>query len=77
LDVLKNELRKLLIEIASLPPDFNENANLYDELGLSSMKAMEFLMALEDRYGVQVPDAEFVEATSLGQLTKMMQALKG
>ena len=40
------------------------------------MKAMELLMTLEERYGVSVPDEEFVEAKSLERLAGMMQGLK-
>jgi acyl carrier protein len=34
-------------------------------------------MALEERYGVSVPDEEFIEATSLRSLAGMIQRLKG
>jgi acyl carrier protein len=65
LDTLKSELRQLLTEMASLPENFDEKANLYSDLGMASIQAMELLMVLEERYGVSVPDEEFVEATSL------------
>ena len=70
------ELRQLLIELAALPEGFDGKADLYRDLGMTSMKAMEFLMALEERYGVRVPDEEFIEATSLERLAGMMQGLK-
>jgi acyl carrier protein len=76
LELLKSELRQLLIELASLPKDFDEEADFYGDLGMPSMKAMELLMALEERYGVSVPDEEFVEATSLERLAGMMHRLK-
>jgi acyl carrier protein len=76
LETLKEELRQLLTELASLPKDFSENADLYSDLGMTSMKAMELLMALEERYGVRVPDEDFIEATSLERLNGMMRGLK-
>jgi acyl carrier protein len=76
LEKLKGELRQLLTELASLPEGFDEKADLYTDLGMASMKAIEFLMALEERYGVRVPDEEFIEATSLERLAEMMRALK-
>jgi len=77
LETLKVELRQLLIELASLPEGFDDQANLYSDLGMPSMKAMELLMALEERYGVSVPDDEFIEATSLDRLAGMLTGLKG
>lgn len=74
---MKSELRQLLIELASLPKDFDEKADFYGDLGMPSMKAMELLMALEERYGVSVPDEEFIEATSLERLAEMMHGLEG
>jgi acyl carrier protein len=76
LETLKSELRQMLTDLASLPPGFDENADLYRDLGMTSMKAMELLMSLEERYEVSVPDEEFIEATSLERLATMMQALK-
>lgn len=76
METLKGELRQLLTEVASLPEGFDEKADLYNDLGMASMKAMEFLMALEERYGVRVPDEEFIEATSLERLAEMMRGLK-
>ena len=77
METLKSELRQLLTELASLPEGFDETADLYGDLGVASIKAMELLMVLEERYGVRVPDEEFIEATSLERLTVMMAGLKG
>ncbi len=76
LETFKSELRQLLADIASLPEGFDEHADLYSDLGVSSMKAMELLLALEERYGVSVSDEEFVEAVSLERLALMMKKLK-
>lgn len=77
METIRVELRQLLTDLASLPEGFDEQANLYSDLGMPSMKAMELLMVLEERYGVSVPDDEFIEATSLDRLAGMLQGLKG
>jgi acyl carrier protein len=77
LEALKLELRQLLTKLASLPDGFDENADLYSDLGVASMHALELLLALEERYGIRVPDEEFIEATSLQSLAVMIQKLKG
>ena len=76
MDGLKDELRAMVVQVGSLPGDFDENADLYTELGMPSIKALELLAQLEDRYGVSIPDDDFVEATSLDALTRMIQRLK-
>ena len=77
MEALKSDLRQLLMELTSLPVGFDEEADLYGELGVASLQAMEILLALEERYDVKVPDEEFIEATSLERLTEMVQSLKG
>lgn len=77
METLKGELRQLLTEVASLPEGFDEKADLYNDLGMASIKAMVLLAALEERYEVSVPDEEFIEATSLDRLAVMMRKLKG
>lgn len=77
MEQLKSELRQILTDLASLPAGFDEKADLYGDLGMPSMKAMELLMALEDRYGISVPDDQFIEATTLDSLAALVQRLKG
>jgi acyl carrier protein len=76
LEILESDLRQLLTDLGPLPEGFDERADLYGDLGMASIKAMELLIALEERYGVSVPDEEFVQATSLERLAGMMRELK-
>ncbi len=68
-------LRVILTEVAGLPPNFDAAADFYAELGMPSMKAMQLLMELEDKFQVAIPDDEFIEATSLNRLTDLIQRL--
>ena len=70
METLKGELRQMLTEVAYLPEGFDEKAHFYEDLGMPSMKAMELLLALEERFGVSVPDEQFTEAVSLQLLAK-------
>lgn len=72
---MKEQLRNLIVEIGGLASDFDSAANLYLDLGMPSMKAMQLLMDLEERFGVAVPDEEFVDAVSLDALTGLMEKL--
>jgi len=72
---LERELREIVVEVGGLPPDFNPSAHLYNDLGMASVKALRLLVALEERYSVQIDDAEFVEAYSLNNLQALMSRL--
>jgi long-chain acyl-CoA synthetase len=53
----------------NLTPD----ANLESGLGLSSLERVELLSALEDRYQVDLSETEFANATTVGDLEKLLQ----
>jgi acyl carrier protein len=74
---MEHDLRLLLIELCQLPHDFDRRADLYFDLGVPSVKAMELLITLEERYGVHIPDEQFVEAVSLEKLASMIEGIGG
>jgi acyl carrier protein len=73
---MEQELRRILVEVCGIAPDFDRTAHLYFALGVPSLKAMLLLMVLEERFGVQVPDEQFVEAVTLEKLTAMVEGLQ-
>jgi acyl carrier protein len=75
MDHTETQIRQLLSEIAAIPQDASATANLYLELGVASVHALQLLSGLETRFGVAVPDDEFVEASSIEQLTALMNSL--
>lgn len=73
---LESQLRTLLTEVCSLPPDFSPTADFYSDLGMPSVKAMQLLLELEDRFGFPIPDEEFVEATTLERLALLIRKIQ-
>ena len=49
------------------------NARLEDDLNLSSMDRVELMSALEDRYQVDLGEANFTKVRTVGELEKMIQ----
>jgi acyl carrier protein len=45
--------------------DLADEAPLADTLGLNSMQVVDLVMALEEQFGIQVPDGELGKLTSL------------
>ena len=68
-------IREILITISDRAIDADENADLYADLGLASVHAMSLLADLEERFGLLIPDDNFIEARSISQLTSMVDAL--
>ena len=72
----RDMVRQIIAGVSDLPTDFPADANLYIELGVPSIGAMQLLLELEDRFGVQVPDDQFVEATTLDALVALVDRLR-
>lgn len=58
---------------APLPLD----ADVFRELGVESTAALDLLFSLEDEFGVAVPDDAFSSARTIGQMTELVDSLKG
>ncbi|MFO7178937.1 MAG: phosphopantetheine-binding protein [Pseudomonadota bacterium] len=81
---LVHELKVLLIEELDLrartPADIDEHAPLFGEgLGLDSLDALQLAMAIEERYGVRVPEGEesravFASVTALADFVRTNRA---
>lgn len=58
LQTLQESLAELIRErLLDLPEGFTPDTNLY-EAGLDSMNIMQLLLAIEDRYGILLPEAD-------------------
>jgi long-chain acyl-CoA synthetase len=58
--------------VGALPPD----ANLATDLNLSSIERVELMSALEDRYQIDLNEARFSEAGTIGDVERMIRATR-
>lgn len=65
IDLTANILQKSPSEIA---PDLS-----LEEQGADSLDIVELLLAIEDRYGVYIPDSEVVEMRTLSELAAWLE----
>lgn len=49
------------------------NAHLRDELGLDSVDAMSLIIALEEEFGIVIPDAKVKDMTSIEQVVSYIE----
>jgi len=77
MDPIETKVRAIVAGISNLPADMPAQANLYLDLGVASVHALQLLTELEEQFGVAIPDDRFVEATSINDLTALMTSLAG
>ena len=68
---LKDEMRSLICEITELEELGDDQE--FKSLGVDSMTAIEIVSALERKYGIQVPEAELMQLTSLNNAFALVQ----
>ena len=74
IDMLKQELAKILL----LPVDkIDANQSVYD-MGMDSLMGVELMVAIESRFGIQIPVMALSEASTLNKLVdKLIVQLRG
>ena len=69
-----NPLAEIAARISKeLPSDFDPSAKLGTDLKLDSLGRVELLSALEDRYQVEIDEGAFTDATTLGDVEKLIR----
>ncbi|SHH56997.1 acyl carrier protein [Anaerosphaera aminiphila DSM 21120] len=50
--------------------DLTENTNLIDDLNADSLDIVELTMAIEDKFGVQIPDEDLEKVRTVSDIVK-------
>jgi acyl carrier protein len=76
---IESKLTELLVEELGLEADkINLDARFEEDLEVDSLGVVELLMALEDNFGVQIPDEEAESIGTVGQAVDLVELkLKG
>lgn len=75
MDSVEVSVRNLVSSIGGVPQDASASADLYLELGMASFHALQLLTELEEQFNIQIPDDQFVEATTIARLTDVVKGL--
>ena len=83
MDQLKQQLKEMIVQDLNLPDvkpeDIDDKASLFEEgLGLDSLDAVELVVLLQKRFGVQIADMDegkeaFVSIEALARFVKAQQ----
>lgn len=70
---LVNVVRTLGHTHADLPP----HQDLYAELGLRPVDGLSLLLALEDKFNVEIDDVAFTRARTLAEIAELLRSSRG
>ena len=70
---VQSKMRDLLVEELGLDASkINDEALFEEDLEVDSLGVVELLMALEDEFGVRIPDEEAENITSVGEAVDLV-----
>lgn len=73
-DSVRTELLNVLKEHAQAGVDVTEKSHLVADLGIDSLGLMEVVAALEDKFGLQIPDDALREVDTIGDVARALEA---
>jgi acyl carrier protein len=68
-------IRGIVRRVARLEGEFSPNADLFRDLGVRSVAALDLLLSLEEEFGVSIADESFGSARNLESLVALVQGL--
>lgn len=75
---IDGRLKKILVEELDLEEDkLHPDANFEEDLDVDSLGVVELLMALEDEFGVEIPDEEAEQITTVGEAAALIRTKLG
>jgi acyl carrier protein len=77
-DEVVTALKETLVERLKVDAaTITEEANLFEDLGLDSIDLMTVVMAVEEKFSIEVSDEELEDVTTLGQAADLLSAKVG
>lgn len=72
-----DKIRDIIIEQLQVEEsDVNMDTNLMKDLSADSLDAVEIIMAIEDEYGIEIPDEEAEKIQTVGDLVRYVEENK-
>jgi acyl carrier protein len=73
---IEARIRGIIKRVARVDGEYGSGADLFRELGVKSVVALDLLLSLEEEFGVAIADEAFGEARSVGALVALVEALQ-
>ncbi|RKX97888.1 MAG: acyl carrier protein [Spirochaetes bacterium] len=70
-------VKKIIVERLNVDEkDVTEDASFVDDLGADSLDTVELVMALEEEFGMEIPDEEAEKIVTVGDAVKYIESHK-
>ena len=67
-------VKKIVVEHLGVEPDkVTDQASFIDDLGADSLDTVELVMALEEEFGVEIPDEDAEKITTVGDAIRYIK----
>jgi acyl carrier protein len=76
-DTTEQRVRAIIARVANLEPGFAASADLFRDLGVKSVAALDLLLSLEEEFGISIADDKFGDARSVDTLVALVDELQG
>ena len=71
---LEDKVKEIIVEQLGVSEDqITPEASFIEDLGADSLDTVELIMALEEEFGIEVPDEEAEKLQSVGDVTKYIE----
>jgi acyl carrier protein len=70
---LEGRVRAILRRVARLEGSYSADADVYRDLGVKSIAAIDLLLSLEEEFGVAIGDEAFANARSVKALVGLVE----
>ncbi len=69
-----DRIREVICRYVKIDPEkLTEETNIRSELGLNSLELINIAVAIEDEFGVEIPDREVSNLETLGDAIKIIE----
>ncbi|NQT00013.1 MAG: acyl carrier protein [Candidatus Omnitrophica bacterium] len=71
---LADEVKSIIAEQLGVKvEEVTENASFVDDLGADSLDTVELVMALEEKFGIEIPDEDAEKMNTVGEAIKYLE----
>lgn len=75
---IKNEVTEIVCEIIGMESsEINPDASFSDDMGIDSLRALEILAAIENKYGITIDPERLKDMGSLNKVIKVTKEYMG
>ena len=74
---MKEEIKKIIAKQLRIDVSkISDDSNLLDDLGVDSLEMIEVVMALEERFGLSVPDEDLIKLKTVNDAAAYIESKK-